>query len=100
MATVTIAIRLAHDGFGPIVFPFHKAITQTCRQEVKEGQNFGSPVTKSRQRFAQFSRPCLFDMRDLRIQLGRGCLSRSGGIPGAQVFFELPGHRNLRKRLG
>jgi hypothetical protein len=35
---------LAHQRFGAIVLAFHKAIGEARGQEVKEGQNFLSPV--------------------------------------------------------
>ena len=39
--------------FGAVVFAFHKAIGNARRRKVKEGQNFLSPIPKSREGFSQ-----------------------------------------------
>ena len=98
--SVAIAIPLAQNGFGAIVFALHKPITQPRRQKSKEGQDFISPVAKGRSGLAQFCWPVAFDVGDPSIQAAGRRSGRRSGIPGAQVFLELPSARDLRKREG
>ncbi len=99
MQTIAIAIGLTHQGFGPIVFPFDKAIGNAQGQKLEKGEDFLSPILEGGERFAHLLRPMELDLLDPDIQC-HGCRGNgSCGIPGAQLFFELPGHFEQRKVL-
>src|SRR5260370_25116120 len=60
MATVAIAIPLAHQGFGAIVLAFHKTIREAGWQEVKKDENFDLPEAEDGQPFLHLGRPLSF----------------------------------------
>jgi hypothetical protein len=81
--SIAIAVALAHQRFGAVVVALDKAIGEAHGQKVKEGENFLAPVTKGRQRLAQFFGSKAFDGSDPRIQASRSGVSRSCRIPSA-----------------
>ena len=70
MATITIAVALTHEGFGPVVLAFHETVREARRQKVKEGQDFVPPVAEGRQSFAQLFGASGLDGSHPTIQLG------------------------------
>jgi len=66
---ITVAVTLAHQGFGTIVLAFHKAITQAQRQKVNKGQDFLPPEAYGGQGFVHFRRPLSGDAGDPDIQV-------------------------------
>jgi hypothetical protein len=67
MTAIAIAIPLTHQGFGPIILAFDKAIGEVRGQKIKEGQNFPSPVAEGRQGCAQLFGAVAFDGSDPRV---------------------------------
>ncbi len=85
MLTIAIAIALTHQRFGAIVLAFDKAIGKASGQEVKKGQNFLSPVRKSREERKE--EPVLLNKPLQCPYCGSDALARDGHANGKQKYL-------------